>query len=339
MRDFDSLTNRGRARRLRQVALAALAEYPLDITQVRLVTNSWNAIFRVDTPGSKYLLRICRSTQTEGGPEQLAAETAWLAALRRDTDLAVPEPVATRYGTLLVTAEAPGVPEPRHCVLFSWLRGRDLDDRLTPENVAKLGVLAARLHQYAASWEPPDGFSIQRYDRALPPVEPAILFDDEFANLLPAGRREVFRAAAEGVKEAIERLQASGEPMRVIHGDLHRWNAKVFRGRLSAFDFEEIIWGWPVQDIAITLYYFHGEAEYGALRAAFRQGYETVAPWPERYEGEIDRFIAGRALVLANGVLQDVDPEWREAAPQYLERTEARLRALATGSDFRLRYW
>lgn len=339
MRDFDTLTNRGRARRLRQLALVALQEYPLDVSRVRLVTNSFNAIFRVDTPEEKYLLRVCRSTQTEGGHEQLAAETAWLAALRRDTDLAVPEPVATRDGALMVTAESPGVPEPRHCVLFSWLPGRDLDHRLTPANVAKLGALAARLHNHAASWEPPAGFSIQQYDQVLPPVEPAILFDEEFESLLPAGRRDVFMAAAERVEEAIEHLQASGEPMRVIHGDLHRWNAKIFRGRLSAFDFEEIIWGWPVQDIAITLYYFHGEAEYGVLRAAFRQGYETVAPWPERYDGEIDRFIAGRALVLANGVLQDVDPEWREAAPRYMERTEARLRALAAGSSFQLRYW
>jgi hypothetical protein len=36
-----------------------------------------------------------------------------------------------------------------------------------------------------------------------------------------------------------------------------------------------------------------------------------------------------RALVLANGLLQDPDPEWQAEVPRYFERTEARLRALA----------
>jgi Ser/Thr protein kinase RdoA (MazF antagonist) len=339
MRDFNTLTNRGRARRLRQLALVALAEYPLEVTRVRLITNEVNGIFRVDTPDAKYVLRVCRAAQTESGRDQLWSEMAWLAALRDEPFLEVPEPVATRDGELVVTAQVDGVPEPRHCAVFTWLPGRDLDAQLTPANVAKLGALAARLHRQAASWEPPAGFSIVRYDRVLPPFERAILFDPEFAHVLPPERRQVFAAAAERVEEAIARLQASGEPMRVIHGDLHRWNVKVFRGRVSPFDFEDLIWGWPVQDIAITLYYFHGEQTYADLRAAFRQGYETVAPWPERYEGEIDRFMAGRSLVLANGLLQDPDPEWQAAIPRYFERTEARLRALADGTEFEIRYW
>jgi Ser/Thr protein kinase RdoA (MazF antagonist) len=339
MRDFNTLTNRGRARRLRQLALVALAQYPLEVARVRLITNEFNGIFRVDTPDDKYVLRVCRAAQTEGGRDQLWSEMAWLAALREEPSLEVPEPVATRDGELVVTAHVDGVPEPRHCAVFSWLPGRDLDAQLTPENVAQLGALAARLHRQAASWEPPAGFSIVRYNRVLPAFEEALLFDPEFADVLPPERRDVFMAAAARVEEAINRLQASGEPMRVIHGDLHRWNVKVFRGRLSPFDFEDLIWGWPVQDIAISLYYFHGEPEYATLRAAFRQGYETVAPWPERYEGEIDRFIAGRSLVLANGLLQDPDLEWQAEVPRYFQRTEARLRALAAGTGFELRYW
>ena len=49
MKDYYTLTNRGRALRLRQLALAALADYDLDVKSVRLITNLFNGIFRVDT--------------------------------------------------------------------------------------------------------------------------------------------------------------------------------------------------------------------------------------------------------------------------------------------------
>ena len=43
--------------------------------------------------------------------------------------------------------------------------------------------------------------------------------------------------------------------MRILHNDLHQWNVRIYRGRLSPIDFEDLMWGWPVQDIATTLYY------------------------------------------------------------------------------------
>jgi hypothetical protein len=57
-----------------------------------------------------YLLRINRPrVQT---PDTIGSEMAWLSALRRDTDLGVPEPVAARDGSFVVLAGDPGVPKP-----------------------------------------------------------------------------------------------------------------------------------------------------------------------------------------------------------------------------------
>ena len=71
----------------------------------------------------------------------------WLAALRHDTGLGVPKPLTTRHGALVTTVEMSGVPEARHCIVFSWVPGADLADRLWAENVYKLGELAALLHK------------------------------------------------------------------------------------------------------------------------------------------------------------------------------------------------
>ena len=341
MKDYYALTVRGRARRLRRLALVALNEYAINVKSVRLISNSFNGIFRVDTlAGEKYIMRVCRPSEDEGQPGQLRSEVMWLAALRRDSNLEVPEPIMTRNGSYLTSASIDGVPQGRYCVLFSWLRGRDLDQQMNDANMEAFGVLAARLHQQAALWEPPNDFSVYRFDRVFPFDEPVAIFNGEQRDILPQSRRELFEDTVRRLESAIARLKASSEPMRVLHGELHRWNIKVYRGRVAAFDFEEIMWGWPVQDIATTLYYFHGEREYKTLRVAFERGYTTVSPWPERYPGEIDLFIAGRGLVLANTILVDADSAVRAAAPAYFEHTELRLRALLNeDSDFLRRYW
>lgn len=115
--------------------------------------------------------------------------------------------------------------------------------------------------------------------------------------------------------------------MRLLHGDLHQWNVRYSRGRLSPIDFEDLMWGWPVQDIATTLYYSVDEDDYPVKRVAFEQGYQRISPWPERIPGEIASFIAARGLGMANFVLHH--PELIDNdTPAFLERVEKRLQRL-----------
>jgi Ser/Thr protein kinase RdoA (MazF antagonist) len=328
MKGFYELTNRGRALRLRRLAFAALEHYDLDVGRVRLVTNDFNGIFRVDTgDGQRYILRICLP---EGGHTlaEIRSEMMWLAALRRDTDLGVPEPLATCEGTLVTTVEAPGVPEARHCVVFGWMPGPDLAEKLTTDNVRKLGELAAQLHQHASGFRPPEGFRLKTRDRIFPFGEPEVLFEDDHRPLYAPGGREVFGLAMRRVQAELDHLYADERGLHVIHNDLHQWNVKVFHGKIYALDFEDLMWGYPVQDIAVTLYYLQGYAAYPALREAFQQGYTLYRDWPEQRPKQIDLLIASRGLELANFVLQDPHPQWRQQAPEFLKRTEARLRLL-----------
>ena len=58
MKPYAALTVRGQARRLRGLALEALKQYDLEVARLRLVTNDFNGIFRVDTiDGRKLILR------------------------------------------------------------------------------------------------------------------------------------------------------------------------------------------------------------------------------------------------------------------------------------------
>ncbi len=329
MKAYTDLTERGQARRLRPLALNALAQYDLPVARLRLITNSFNGIFRLDTRGGdKFVLRI---TWPPGGHtrDHVTAEMDWLAALARDTLLHVPRPLAARDGAFIVEASAPGVPEPRLCQVFSWVPGVNLAKHITPANLFKLGALMAGLHQHALAYRPDPNLDLLRFNRVIPFSEPLLLFEPEHAALMPPARRALFQEAWARAQDAIDRLTASGEPMRILHGDLHQWNVRWFRGQLFPIDFEDLIWGWPVQDIGVSLYYFIGREDYPALRAAFQAGYESIAPWPEHTPGEVNAFICARALMMVNFVLSDPNAYWKTEAPPFFERVEGRLRNLA----------
>ena len=325
---YQQLTTRGRARRLRRLALNALYEYDLEVVRLRLITNSFNGVFRVDTAsGDKYVLRV---TLPEGGHnlDTVRAETLWLDTLSRDTDLRLLRPIAARDGRLVVEAGCDGVPEPRLCILFSWMPGTNLCDHLNPGNLYKLGRLMAQLHAHAATFRLDPGLRIPCYDSVFPFNEPVILFEKEYQHLFPPKGRKLFEQAIEWAQDVIDRLRASQEPMRILHGDLHQWNVRLYRGVLSPIDFEDVMWGWPVQDIGTTLFYFLDDPEYHPFRDAFQEGYTSHTPWPEATPGDVEAVIVARAVMLVNFVIQDPNPDWRARAGEFVERNTAHLRGL-----------
>jgi len=324
LKNYYELTYQGRVRRLRKLAIEALKAYDLEVVSLRLLTNEFNGIFRVDTAnGEKYVLRISRPNEHE--LKEILSEMMWLAALGRDTDLVVPEPVRTYRGDLVTTIEVTGVPEPRHCVIFGWVPGNDLSEQLTPHNLEKSGAFTALLHAHGEKFQPPENFSINRYNTVFPFGDPVVLFNEDIGDLISDDQMALFQHGVDKVQKVIDELHAGDQNPIVIHADLHQWNQRIFRGRVGAIDFEDLMWGFPLQDIAITFYYFQGREDYADLLEAYKKGYKSGRKWPEQYPGQLDVLIAGRGLDLLNYVLQDTDPEWRDQAPSFIARNEKRL--------------
>ncbi len=331
MTPFSALTVRGRARRLRAVAWAALAEYDLDVHRMRLITNSWNCVFRVDTPDDKYVLRVTLPGHGHS-PATVRSEAAFLAALA-ESDLEVPTPIPARDGRLVVSAGAPGVPEARMCGVYTWIPGPELGSRISPANWFKHGALHARLHDFAEAWTPPDlsrptaesgarreaprstsskereAFPVNDYSEVFHFPGEVVLWDDD-VDLL--GHRGLLREALAASNERITAIRAR-DPVIVTHGDLHQWNCLIHRGVLRPIDFEDLMWATRGLDVGTTLYYSSKRSDYAELRDAFRRGYESVAPWPEGRPGEIDALRFPRGLDLLNvfaGEFRDRVRDW-----------------------------
>lgn len=326
MKPYVELTTRGKARRLRPLALRALEQYDIDVVGLELVRNDLNGIFRVRAGSARsYLLRVC--LPNHHSLETLQAEIAWLRALESEPGIAAPVPIPAANGAYIVTASAPGVPEPRRCMLFSWLPGRSFQRPGVPDEFELLGGLMARLHDQAERWQPPAGFSARTLDQLYPLGDPAGL-------LGPANRDRLDSRTQTTIAELEERIVAelellfTGRP-QVIHGDLHHGNVKLYRGTVQPLDFEDLGWGFPVQDIAISLFYSLNNPRFPELREAFQRGYTAIRNWPEERAGQIDLLMVQRGLELFHYMLSSSFPGEEQWFPAFVDAIHGRYRELA----------
>ena len=115
----------------------------------------------------------------------------------------------------------------------------------------------------------------------------------------------LYQAGFQALYAGQEAPSGSLQAPRLIHHDLWHGNIKVYRGRLFPLDFEDTVWGYPVQDIAMALQDLMLDVspqDYEPLADALRFGYESRLDWPEQSPGQIDLFRAGRMFWVANYV-------------------------------------
>ena len=309
MNDYENLTNKGKLRRLRILAILGLTHYDLQDPQLTYHGFETNLLYRVTTAvGERFMLRLAYPGWRTLA--DLTAEALWLTALSQDTDIPVPTVLPTRDGELVLSITSPEVPDVWPMTLMRYVPGRLLGHYLTPANLEKMGLLFARLHQHGKSWTPPANFTQRRFNHWLSRDEPDLISSDGCTHVNPRhgvnqvaishiGRTWIDRMIA-SVEGAYQELDPSD--LRVIHCDLWHDNIKLHQGMLYPFDFEDTVWGYRAHDIAMAmldLLETVGEVRYLDLLGAFQRGYQSLLPWPE---ARIEPFQIGRLLWKINWV-------------------------------------
>jgi Ser/Thr protein kinase RdoA (MazF antagonist) len=185
-------------------------------------------------------------------------------------------------------------------VLFEWARGRRLGDALRrdPATVGlteSTGELLARLHEHGA------GFDGGRQ-------QPVIVGDNVASFLLPDRIPRNDRHYGTLFAEAIDRAQAAIDalwtrpphPPHILHGDFLPANILVWRTRLTPIDFQDALWGFEVQDVAITMAALEPYPNSQIIATALRSGYERVRPWPADDTDVLNNLIGARHLSQLN---------------------------------------
>lgn len=303
MKNYLQLTERGKARRLRKLVDKALQHYDLEILKIRMITNHVNGIFRLDAvDGQKYVMRVVLPAKGYS-IEHINSEMEFLNALSQAPDINAPVPVPTKSGSWLTTVSDQAVPEARHCIIFSWLSGVDLDKRPSLQSWEMFGKLSARLHLFASTFKPSQEFSISAFDEIFPFEGDFVLLEDENRQFFSPEDFDLLKIAIERVQSEIDQLHSDKSAICVTHGDLHQWNIQISRGKLNPIDFEDMMWAHPIQDIATTFYYTRSAENYETQLSSFKKGYATITSFPESYERQLETHILTRQLCILNDVL------------------------------------
>lgn len=306
------------ATRLKPLAERALVRYAIEPREVSHLATHSNVMFRVVTDkGRQLVLRV--GSPHSNTRSNIDIEVAWLDALNRETALDLVEPQRTVGGLLVVEETDANLGKERPCVLFSWVPGSPMGEGAGPFGYRLLGQMSASLQAHGRSWDPPTTDSVRVWDRVFyydRDFDPIVIDDPSYGHLFEVPRRRMIARAAVRATEVIEDSWRRGSG-QIVHGDLHEWNVHLSGSSLHAFDFEDVMYALPAQDVSISLYHTRTDPQRDEIRRAFRRGYESVLDWPVADEEQLDGFHAARQVMLMNYAARALPPG--EAA-EYLDR-------------------
>jgi Ser/Thr protein kinase RdoA (MazF antagonist) len=289
----EMLSRRAQLTRLRRVAEAALSRYPIADGRLRFVAHEENTTYRHDGADGSHLVRVHRPHRHGRGVDTTKAirsEIAWLQAVRKDTGLAVPVPVAARDGAPTVTVATAG--EERVCSVLRWMDGRIHESSPRPVHLRRLGEAMARLHDQADAWTPPPDFVRIRWDHETFFGNVMVYGETAAAEcweLLPGEVRARFEAVEARMADILPRAGGTG----LIHADLHLGNALFQRGAVKLIDFDDCGTGPRLYELAVALWELRDAQDYPAFRDALLSGYRTRRDIDVGY---LDDFIALRQV-------------------------------------------
>ena len=325
--EFSRLSPRSQVHRLRVAAMEVLAQWPIDVARLRLVYHGFNTTFRVDTAdGGTFALRL--NVNSHKTPAALQAEMAWIAALSTETDVMVPVPQRTVTDSLTTEVFVPSLGRALPAVMFSWLRGPNVEEVATARHLRELGRVTAQLHTHAESWSLPAGAELPFTDVYWTPGYPMLTATHE---LFGPERRALYGQVVEQITRVSAELSAAA-PHHVLHADLHLGNTKWYRGRLAVFDFDDALVGVRHHDLAISSYYLRPDQE---LVDALFEGYASVRSVPEMTSEQFETLLAARNVLLVDELLTTESADFVALLPRFLDNSDIRQRHFLESGEFR----
>ena len=283
-----------------------------------LLNVSENATFRIDPPvGPSLVLRVHRLNYHTAA--EIRSEIAWIEALRHESVVDTPAPLAGVDGDIVQPLGSPrGLPE-RQAVAFAFAGGSEpVADADLPAWFGRLGALTARMHRQAQGWTLPINFQRKTWDFDGM-FGPRAFWGDWRAGVgLDAGSTALMSRALDLVRRRLERFGRAPARFGLIHADLRLANLLVDGDTLRVIDFDDCGFSWRLYDFAAAVSFFEHEPIVDDLRESWVAGYRTVASLPEEDAAELPVFIAMRRFLLLAWIASHPEvPVARELGANY----------------------
>ncbi|CAJ1580100.1 phosphotransferase enzyme family protein [[Mycobacterium] wendilense] len=281
--------------------IAATASGAYDVapdSELKLVNRSENTVFALTdaATGEPLIMRVHRHGYHER--HQIESELDWLAAIRADGAVSVPQVRAARDGTRVVTVD--GVDDrPRQVVCFEQIPGVHPDENLLTDNdFHHLGRITAALHDHARRWRRPPGFDRFAWDwESCLGQRPRWGRWQDSVGVGPPQRRLLGRA-----QDLLEqRLRAYGcgaDRFGLMHADLRLANLLVHDGDITAIDFDDCGFSWFFYDFGAAVSFIEDDPALPRWQDAWLAGYRTAGTVSAADEEMLASFVMLRRLKL-----------------------------------------
>lgn len=281
-------------------ALVKTYDFSEDV-EVSPLSQAENTILLVHDRGrdNKYVLRINSHQLTYHNPAVIGSEMAWLRALRRDSNIEAPDPVASRDGRFVQRIEALELDQTRCAIMMTFLEGVEPDPDSLLEGFDRLGEITARMHGHAKGWTRPADF-------VRPDWTPESIANNEQGwgdwrygyNMEDEAAREVVGRAMGVVLTRLARIERDAERFGLIHSDFRLANILIEDERTKVIDFDDCGFGYFLYDLASALTFIETRPDAPELIETWLAGYRRVAEIPSDVEAEIPSFVMLRRILI-----------------------------------------
>jgi Ser/Thr protein kinase RdoA (MazF antagonist) len=215
-------------------------QYELGTTQCRFIVRGVGDTYLVETPASRFVLRLYRSSHRS--LSDIQAETSLLTALQ-EAGVSVSYPIADKAGNKIQSfAAAEGL---RYGVLFSYAAGQSVNI-LNEQQLRSLGHEMARFHNVSATIQLTESRWIFDLNTTL--FEPLYKTKDAFAED-PEGYTWL-ENAAKLVQEKLSALDTTTFSTGYCHFDFLPKNFHFDQdNNITLFDFDFFGHGWLINDL------------------------------------------------------------------------------------------
>lgn len=281
-------------------ALVKTYDFSGDV-EVSPLSQAENTILLVHDRGrsNKYVLRINSHQLTYHNPAVIGSEMAWLRALREESDVEAPDPVASKDGRYVQRIEAPEIDQRRCAIMMTFLEGVEPDPGSLLDGFERLGEITARMHAHAKGWARPADF-------VRPDWSPESIANNEQGwgdwrygyGMEDEGKREVLGRAMDTVLARLARIERDEDRFGLIHADFRLANILLEGDRTKVIDFDDCGFGYYLYDLASALTFIEERPDVPELIETWLAGYRRVAEVPPDVEAEIPSFVMLRRIML-----------------------------------------
>jgi len=298
-----------------------------DAVEVRLLAQSENIVFLVDDPArtQKYVARVNSGRLAYHSKPSIESEMEWLMAIRRDTDIRVPDVLADRNGDTVHTLNLGEKNNTRFAALYSFLEGIEPPEDNLVRDFFGLGAITAKLHEHSKCWTPPDSFKRHSWS-AEDILDDTLNWGHWKDGIGIEGETAQVLARAETVvRKRMEDLPSDKDNFGLIHADLRLPNLLVNGAQMSIIDFDDCGYGWFLYELAAAVSFIEDHADFDQLLSRWIEGYQTVSEIDQEILDALPTLLLLRrfSLIAWLGYQQDHLEFAREIGPSFTRDAHA----------------